>query len=153
MDNCTSPIPSTLKVLLQSMIFISKIEVGNKINFKSMSLSSDDSWIDSLWRYWSGEGREEMIKKIDGLIDSVIVSIEQYSESEFCSLIVNHLADCLKGIENLKETYKEDHNITSSLDVTIQNIKIQLFRNKTLLINYHFDVSMSSLLCDSKEKK
>lgn len=124
-----NPIPAALQNILLQLNVIASIEKGQKLNIGNMSIIDANSWIGSLMRSISGEGRKHLLSYLNTLILLAIQSIQDYHKTEFKSLIVNTLAKAKKGIMNLAVTYQSDHNATSGLNILIENINIQLSKH------------------------
>lgn len=129
----TNCIPSTLNDLLVKLKIFSMLERGKKINISSMTFVDSSSWIGAITRGVAGEGRRSLMIHLSQLVQQAIAAIGEYQGSEFCGLVVNHLAQAKIGIQNLITTYQEDPNIVAQLEICIANINLQLDKNKELL--------------------
>ena len=132
-SSVTLPIPTGLRELFTKLTLISMVETHQKINLTSMSFVSTLSWYGSFSRYYNGESRKSLLDMLNLTISETIQTINDYSKTEFCTLIVTHLAIAKRGIENLKTTYKDDPNIISQLEIILENICIQLDKNSHLV--------------------
>lgn len=74
-----------------------------------------------------------MVIQINAIIDRAIDAIREYKDTEFFPLILDKLARARMGIGSLKLTYKDAPDIVAKLVVCIDNINIQLQKNKDLL--------------------
>lgn len=131
--NVTNSIPSTLNDLLVKLQILSMISRGKKINMGVMSFTDANSWIGSLHRSLSGEGRKGLMIHLSQIVHQTIEAIYEYRDTEFCKLIVNHLAEAKIGIQNLITTYQADPNIVAQIKICIENIDLQLTKNQHLL--------------------
>ena len=129
----TNSIPLTLNDLLVKLKIISMIERGQKINMSTMTFIDSSSWIGALQRSIYGEGRKSLMIHLNQIIQQAIGTINEYQDTEFCSIIVNHLSQAKIGIRNLSVTYQGDPSVVAQLDVCISNIDLQLEKNKNLL--------------------
>lgn len=115
--------------------FISKLQSGQKIFVKDKSLYlRDDSYITSLSRYLSGEGREKSFKFINDTIQDSLAILNSYSNSrdmhdiDICTNMIIDLINISHGLENLKKTYKSDHAYVSKLETLMQNLQVEIKR-------------------------
>lgn len=126
-------IPATLNDLLVKLKILGKIERGNKINMGTMTFTESSSWTGALGRKISGEGRKGLMTHLNQIIQQSINAINEYQDTEFCGLVVNHLAQAKIGIQNLTTTYQSDPNVVSQIEICIANINLQLEKNRSLL--------------------
>lgn len=126
-------IPTTLNDLLVKLRILSKIERGVKINMGTMTFIESSSWIGALTRSISGEGRKALMVHLNQIIQQSINAINEYRDTEFCALVVNHLAEAKIGIQNLTTTYQSDPSVVSQIEICIANIDLQLEKNRSLL--------------------
>jgi len=126
-------IPEPLRDLLGKLVFLSMIEKGKKPCMHDMTFVKSNSWSGAVKRALTGEGRKGMIIHINQIIDTAIAAIDEYKDTEFLSLIVNKLALCKVGIENLMTTYQKHPDTVAKIKVCLDNINIQLEKNKLFL--------------------
>jgi len=131
--NITNSIPATLNDLLVKLKILSMIERGKKINMGSMTFVDGGSWFGSFQRSLSGEGRKSLMVHLNQIVQQAITAISEYQDTEFCKIIVNHLAQGKIGITNLSTTYQADPSIVAQITVLVSNIDIQLEKNRKLL--------------------
>lgn len=129
----TNSIPATLNDLLVKLKILSMIERGKKINMGTMTFVDGASWLGSFQRSVSGEGRKSLIVHLNQIIQQGITAISEYQDTEFCKIIVNHLAQAKIGIINLSTTYQADPSIVAQITVLVSNIDLQLEKNRGLL--------------------
>jgi len=129
----TNSIPATLNDLLVKLNVLSMIERGKKVNMGSMDFVDSSSWWGALRRSLTGEGRKGLMVHINQIIQQAITAISEYKDTEFCGLIVNNLAQAKIGIQNLSTTYQTDPITVSQIKVCIDNINLQLEKNRSLL--------------------
>lgn len=123
-------IPDPLRDLLGKLVFLSMIEKGRKPCMHSMTFEKSTSWSGAIRRAFAGEGRKSMIIHINQIVDTAILAIEEYRDTEFLPLIVNKLAIAKVGIENLITTYQKHPDTIAKIKICIDNINIQLEKNK-----------------------
>jgi hypothetical protein len=146
----TNSIPATLNDLLVKLKVISMIERGKKINMGSMTFVDGGSWYGSFQRSLSGESRKSLMVHLNSIIQQAITAIVEYQDTEFCKLIVNHLAQAKMGINNLSTTYQTDPSIVAQINICIANIDIQLEKNKKLLDGHQLSyITKDSLQSES----
>lgn len=129
----TNSIPVTLNDLLVKLKVLSKLENGQKINMGNMSFVSASSYSGAFSRGLNGEGRKSLIVNLNQIITQSINAINEYHGTEFCQLIVNELAKAKVGIQTLTTTYREYPQIVAEIEVCVDNIDIQLKKNRALL--------------------
>lgn len=132
----TNSIPPMLNDLLVKLRILSMIPQNYKINIGSMSFVSKSSWLGAGYRSMNGEGRKGLMVQLNHIISQAIQAIEDYKDTEFRKLIVNQLAQTKMGLGNLLTTYAKDPNIQAQLNVLIQNVDLQLEKNKELIDGY-----------------
>ena len=98
-----------------------------------MTFIDASSWLGALGRSLNSEGRKSTMLHIRQIVTQAIAAINDYYETEFCQLIVNHLAQSKIGLANLASTYESDPNIKANIDIIIVDIDLQLNRHKKLL--------------------
>ncbi|MEM2987321.1 MAG: hypothetical protein QXV60_04405 [Nitrososphaerota archaeon] len=131
--NVINSIPITLNDILVKLKILSMIERGKKINMNTMKFVDSNSWIGAINRSISGEGRKGLIVHLNQIIQQAIDAIDEYYGTEFCKIIVNYLAQAKVGIQNLVSTYQSDPLIVAQIHVCIENIDLQLEKNRELL--------------------
>ena len=143
--NLTNSIPATLNDLLVKLKILSMIERGHKINMGSMTFVDANSWLGSLQRSLSGEGRKGLMIHLNQIIQQAITAINEYQNTEFCKIVVNSLAGAKIGIQNLITTYQNDPSIVAQIEICIANINLQLDKNRPLLEGHSLSTTISSL--------
>jgi len=143
--NVTNSIPATLNDLLVKLKILSMIERGKKINMGTMTFTDANSWMGAVGRSMSGEGRKGLMVHLNQIIQQSINAINEYQDTEFCKLVVNHLAQAKVGIQSLTTTYQSDPSIVAQLQVCISNIDLQLEKNRNLLEGHQF-ISRNSII-------
>lgn len=136
-NHVTNSIPITLNDLLVKLKILSMIESGKKINMGNMTFIDASSWLGAIQRGLKGEGKKSMIMHINQIIDQAITAIKEYQYTEFCSIIVNHLAQARVGIQNLTTTYATHPKTVAQITICLENIDLQLRKNNNLLDGRH----------------
>lgn len=132
-NNVTNSIPATLNDLLVKLKILSMIERGKKINTGTMTFTDSSSWVGAFSRSLTGEGRKGLMVHLNQIVQQAINAINEYQNTEFCALVVNHLAQAKIGIQNLTTTYQSDPNVVAQIEVCVSNIDLQLEKNRGLL--------------------
>lgn len=122
-------IPPVLQELFVKLRFVSMIQRDKKINMSSMSFVDSRSWMTSFTRRFMGENREGLLNFVDQTISQTITAIGDYSDSDFIHLLIQHLSEAKKGIENLKVTYEDSPHTVARISVFLDTIELQLSRN------------------------
>ena len=129
----TNSIPATLTDLLVKLKILSMVERDKKVNMGSMTFVDSNSWWGSFQRSLAGEGRKSLMVHLNQIINQAITAINEYKTTEFCKIIVNHLAEAKIGIQNLQTTYQDDPHIVAQIATCVTNIDLQLTKNQCLL--------------------
>jgi len=160
------------KLIDESMVnlkLIAKIEENVKITTKNNTIENHSSYLpECLSRYLYGEDR---IKSLN-VIRNIIYTAIELSDSEMNSTCINiyniksnditrfeldqfynacnvlkqfsiGLDESMKGIKNFQETYKDDSNINSNVEVLLKTIQNQITKIERKL----------ELVKDNKDKK
>jgi len=135
-DNTVNAIPPALNDLLVKLRFISLIKPGLKVNLGTMSFTTGKSYLSRVKRHLAGEKRTRLMIHLNQIVADAIKAIEEYHNTEFCRIVVNHLAEAKTGIANLSTTYAADPNIYSQIAVCLANIAIQLDKHRHLLAGH-----------------
>ena len=148
----TNSIPATLNDLLVKLKILSMIERGKKINMGSMTFVDSTSWWGSVSRSLSGEGRKGLMIHLSQIVQQAITAISEYKDTEFCTLIVNHLAQAKIGIQNLSTTYQDDPSVVAQINVCVSNIDLQLEKNRRLLDGHQYISPCSPIPIPTREQ-
>ena len=143
-NTVTNSIPATLNDLLVKLRILSMIERGKKINMGTMTFTDSSSWMGAIGRSLTGEGRKGLMVHLSQIVQQAINAINEYQNTEFCALIVNHLAQAKIGIQNLTTTYQSDPNVVAQIEVCVSNIDLQLDKNRCLLEGHQPSVKTSA---------
>jgi len=124
--------------ILINLKVIGKIGPGDKINTKKKHFDKDNTcWYQPFLRLYRGDSRECSINQVKYLIDETNTLIalairnkhnyieeffyKNFSSEEFLNMLWDEkiIHNALTGVENLKDTYNNDSNITSRLECLI----------------------------------
>ena len=130
---------------------LSKIQVGDKLLYQD-DLFYIDSWtyIQPIYRWYYNESRSSTLKYLNDFIQSVFNLIEIIYSNEMGTLennyyiqvskpqifneenstllvnIINELQNAINGLNNIKQTYKQDIHFVSSIDILIEKIQVRI---------------------------
>jgi len=120
-------------------------------------------WGQGVYRWWGGEGRDLTIKHINTVIEDVfkiidkVFALEMKSQqtpannnyyykveeklanyfkpenSNILQTFSNEMTNAIKGLDNLKATYKTDVTVQSKLNVVIEKMKVRVSQISRLL--------------------
>jgi len=123
------------KEVISKLKFLSKIQIGDKINTKYTAIQNDNMFT-SLSRFFWQDSRvktivfiQETIKKAFELI-YVFEKSDKISEHILCVNLIKDLKDCKTGLNNLKETYAFDLKFTCDIETILQIIDSKLAETK-----------------------
>jgi len=134
LSNHSSSIPKEIRDILIRLNFLSKIKTGKKINtYGKLSVVDSDSWIGAFMRAISHENRQVTLNFIISIIDLTTTAIKNFSNTEFLRILINYLYNARSGIANLSSTYQGDLEFSSSIEVCLASIDMQLNKHKHLI--------------------
>lgn len=119
-------IPPTLADLLVKLGYLAAIPNQKKACFGDLSYVDANAWIGSFKRYRDGESRENMLVKVNQIIDQAIEEVDKYSGTQYLPLLITKLANTEIGINNLIDTYNNDPNVILHLQTCKTKIELKL---------------------------
>ena len=149
-----------LNNVLVNLKVISKIAENGKISTTSVNNTisiENEGYLTPLWRFVNGDSRKRTIESITDIIDNAIQISNNmiqhtcmcvydkkdkpttYEISEFnkqyqsLKILSTELQNSLKGLLNLKNTYKYDAMVTSQLEVLVSLVERQIIEIETNL--------------------
>jgi len=148
-----SEVDSQVTKALTNLKIISKIQTENKLTFiKDKPIIDEWNYTQPIRRWWSSESRALTIKKLEdflvslfAIIDSiynnemdgstnditnsyyVATSINTFKEENSTVLLtfVTEINNAISGLNNLKQTYKQDISTVSSLEMIIEKLNVR----------------------------
>ena len=111
--------------------FIGKIQIGDKVNIKSMFIQPD-GLITQLLRSLNQDNRSKTLIFLQDTINKTFEILKCYektgniAEQIMCKNLVNDLKNSKAGLQNLKETYYLDMKFICDIDTLIQTIDAKL---------------------------
>tara|TARA_B110000967_G_C18866301_1_gene552884 strand:+ start:1212 stop:1793 length:582 start_codon:yes stop_codon:yes gene_type:complete len=129
--------------ILLNMKIISEIKESDKLLTNNDCLEIDTRYVKFVQRWWYEDGREVTLIQISDIIDNLFnfIDINYCANSNFVSKgnfdedkthlfqrIHLILQNSIKGLENLKTTYKNDIKTISQIDLIIEKVNIRIER-------------------------
>lgn len=127
------PLPIPLRELLEQLEFLSMIQRGQKPCMSSMTLVDGKSWAGAWHRMMQKENKDNTILCIERVVDRAFEALNTYGDTDFMRLIIPILARARDGIANLGVTYEKYPRMVAKINICVQNITLQLDRNKQYL--------------------
>ena len=119
------------KETISRLKFIGKIQIGDKINLKSMYMQTD-SIITQLLRTVFQDNRNKTLVFLQDTINKAFEILKCYDKSKknsdkiMCMNVISDLKGVRQGLKNLKETYVIDIKFCCDIDVLLQLIEVKL---------------------------
>ena len=129
-----------IETIILNMRIISEIKENEKLVANSECLEIDTRYIQSIQRWWYIDGRQDALIKISNIVGNLFKFIDKtYSKNNkinndnkfeedkthLFQRIHMILLNSIKGLENLKITYKNDIKTITKIDLIIEKIKIK----------------------------
>lgn len=102
--------------IIPDLKVIGLITPGMTLSTTTMTLVNHKTWSGAAWRRYSGENRKITVDFIRDLLNEAFDS-ESSEELDFA------IENALTGVNNLKETYKDDQNIIIELDLILTSCR------------------------------
>jgi len=121
----------TNKETISRLKFISKIQIGEKINLKYMYIQND-GLITQLTRTICQDNRTKTLTFLQDTINKAFEILKCYQKSKkksdkiMCVNLVQDLRGCKGGLKNLKETYITDIKFCCDVDTLVEMIEAKL---------------------------
>ena len=119
------------KETISRLKFIGKIQIGDKVNLKSMYIQPD-GLITQLLRSINQDNRSKTLIFLQDTVNKTFEILQLYETSEksadqiMCVNLLSDLKNSKSGLNNLKETYAEDIKFVCDLDTLLQTIDAKL---------------------------
>ena len=122
------------KNILINLKVIALLEENQKISINGNLIEIDyNTLFQGIRRWWYESNREKGIIFIDTLINNVDSDYKQLikkkntvSNNKLINTIQLYLRNCVDGLKNMKDTYKDDTENINKLDDIISKIKVIL---------------------------
>jgi hypothetical protein len=118
--------------LLLNLRTISGIKDFDKLSINNENLNIDQTWIQSISRWYYAEGRDITLMKINDILEETFEYIEVIKNNIYDNAnrdiqrILIGLTTASKGLECLKFTYKKDINIITKLNLYSEKINMKI---------------------------
>lgn len=120
------------KRLLIDIKFIGYCPPEKKVSLTQRKYIEPNGWtLENLWRQMRWETRSDLISYIDRVIQESSEFLQREKNKDVIQLFLNSMGEMLSGMENLKETYKGEPDVLSSLSVYIEQLKILIHNLST----------------------
>jgi hypothetical protein len=119
------------KETISRLKFIGKIQIGDKVNLKSMYIQPD-GLITQLFRSINQDNRSKTLIFLQDTITKTFEILKFYEKSAkasdqiMCTNLIVDLKNSKNGLNNLKETYTMDVKFVCDLDTLLQTIDAKL---------------------------
>ena len=119
------------KETISRLKFIGKLQIGDKVNLKSMYIQPD-GLITQLLRSINQDNRSKTLIFLQDTITKTFEILKFYEKSTkasdqiMCSNLIVDLKNSKNGLNNLKETYTMDVKFVCDLDTLLQTIDAKL---------------------------
>lgn len=107
--------------LISKLIFLSKLQEGEKIDTQTLSVTSD-GWFTTLWRTFirTSESRDKTFEFIRFTVSRALETIKQLPvKSILRNQLITSTQRSFNGIRKLKVTYRNDRMFSSRLETFI----------------------------------
>lgn len=144
-DDVLTPFPIT--ELLSKLGFIKKLEVGKKVNVRSMFVRDNNllwqRFLRSIhnWFHDGDETKEATLKFIEKVTDETVNSINHYLKNpesciyskDICIMLLKNLEKSKEGTKTLLKTYEEDISFISRVEAYLDSLDIILLNLKNIV--------------------
>jgi hypothetical protein len=119
------------KETISRLKFIGRIQIGDKVNLKSMYIQPD-GLITQLLRSINQDNRSKTLIFLQDTISKTFEILKCYegstrlSDQIMCANLISDLRNSKNGLNNLKETYNLDVKFVCDLDTLLQTIDAKL---------------------------
>lgn len=119
------------KETISRLKFIGRIQIGDKVNLKSMYIQPD-GLITQLLRSINQDNRSKTLIFLQDTIAKTFEILKCYetstrlSDQIMCTNLISDLRNSKSGLSNLKETYNLDVKFVCDLDTLLQTIDAKL---------------------------
>lgn len=157
LNNLETKFPElSLDDIFVNLRLISKIEIGNKLVQADKHVNIDNSYLQSITRWFRGASRYNTIKFMSYVFTQAFELnnklLEEKSEESIQTLLRlnSDFKNSLSGLINLKLTYADDKLIQSEIDVMMDDIQTRIDNN---LKNINFNQTTNIIVSPVTEVK
>ena len=140
-----------IETIILNMRIISEIKENDKLVANKKCLEIDKRYMQSIQRWWYEDGRQNALIKISNIVNNLFDFIDktygvnekiknsdtfEEDKTHLFQRIHRILSNSIKGLENLKITYRNDIKTITKIDLIIEkiNIKLEIMGSKIKLI-------------------
>ena len=140
-----------IETIILNMRIISEIKENEKLVANSECLEIDTRYIQSIQRWWYADGRQNALIKISNIVNKLFEFIDETygknneinndnkfkeDKTHLFQRIHIILLNSIKGLNNLKITYKNDIKTITKIELIIEkiSIKIEIMGSKIKLV-------------------
>jgi hypothetical protein len=127
----------TTEEIFINLKLISKIDVGDKLTFKTTEsdkyINIESSYIPSLTRWLHNVDRKKCVHFVSNIINQSFKIIDGANDIQLILRFTSEYRNVINGLMNLKQTYSDDKLIQSEIDVLIENIRSKIEQNSNKL--------------------
>lgn len=104
--------------LVLNLKLISKIKHNDKMIVIDKVIQTDQRLLQPIRRWWTSDNREDTVNYVELIINQTI----QYLKIDNNDSILKELPLTIRGLDNLKSTYKADQLFKSKIDILKEKI-------------------------------
>ena len=123
--------------ILLNLKVLGKIKTGYKLSIIDNNINIDNTYIQSVNRWYNNNSRNETVKFLENLDEKITKKIEELLEIDNSSLFLDtretllldlnhHLKTSIDGLRNLISTYQADELIISNLELILNNFNLKI---------------------------
>lgn len=112
-----------IEYIILNLKMISKIKQNNKLVIVNKTLHVDQRILQSVFRWYSADNRNDTIHFIAGIINQALEYTQKIENTVFDINTIKHeLLSTITGLDHLSATYKLDNLIVSKIDILKEKI-------------------------------
>jgi|32_taG_2_1085360.scaffolds.fasta_scaffold04850_2 hypothetical protein len=117
--------------IIARLKFLKNVNSGEKIHTASISVQPD-MWITPFLRFVEGENKNKTLAFVKKTIDDAFSVYSMYStcsdkyKKKLGVILKQDIAASLRGVNNLKSTYRHDLKFTCDLDTLVETVETRL---------------------------
>lgn len=112
-----------IEYIILNLKMISKIKQNNKLVIVNKTLHVDQRYLQSVFRWYSADNRNDTINFIAGIINQALEYTQKKENTVFdINTIKQELLSTITGLDHLSATYKLDNLIVSKIDILKEKI-------------------------------
>ena len=109
----------TIDELILNLKLISKIKHNDKMIVIDKVIQTDQRLLQPIRRWWTSDTREDTVNYVELVINQTIQYLNINNDNES---ILKELPLTIRGLDNLKSTYKADQLFKSKIDILKEKI-------------------------------